>query len=99
MTTAKQQTPTLLVIHPGRDSGDSVYTLLVAETGEPLASHLCSHAGFAPGDLYHNRKERKSEWAERFGEVEISFLEDTDISDEELIARNHRWAKEQEKLS
>lgn len=85
--------PTLLVIHPNRSAGDAVYTLLVAETGEPLASHMCSHGGFAYGDLYGNRDNRKEEWAERFGEVEVKFLEETDVELDELIARNHRWAE------
>lgn len=86
-------TPTLLVIHPGRSAGDAVYTILVAETGEPLAFHMCSHAGFAYDDLYGRRDKRKAEWGERFGEVEVKFLEETDLEFDELVARNHRWAK------
>ena len=58
-----QDKKTLLVIAPKRESGmvDTVYHLLVAETGEHLASHLCSHYGFAYNDLYGTREERKEE--------------------------------------
>lgn len=84
---------TLLIITPAREAGmiDRVYHLLVAETGEHLASHLCSHYGFACGDLYENRPERKEEWAKRFGDVEVKFIDETDISEEELIRRNNEW--------
>lgn len=81
---------TLLVITPseGRDTG---FTILHAETGEALASHFCSHEGFAKGDLYENRPERKEKWKERFGEIEVKFLDKTDITEEELIKRNQQW--------
>ena len=82
---------TLLVITPGSDAYDSVFNLVVAETGEGLASQLCSHAGYAMSDLYTSRQERIDEYKDRFGEVEVKFLEDTDISEEELIARNNKW--------
>jgi hypothetical protein len=52
-----------------KDGGDGVYTLL-HESGEGLASHFCSHLGFAPGDLILNRKERKEKWAAEFGPLD-----------------------------
>lgn len=84
---------TLLVIAPGSNiDHDCVFNLLVAETGEHLASHLCSNSSFAPGDLYHGRKERIEEWNARFGEVEVKFIDETDISIEELLRRNTEFA-------
>lgn len=84
---------TLLVIAPGKHEvrGDCCYTLLVAETGEPLASHICSDSGFAYGDLYGNRPERQEEWQERFGEIDVKYINETEISEDQLIERNHAW--------
>lgn len=82
---------TLLVIVPGRNGGEGGYGILVAETGEHLASHFCSHGGFAMGDLYSGRPERIKKWTERFGELEVKFLEDTDLSNDELHRRNKEW--------
>lgn len=83
---------TLLVIYPGRDvMQDSVFNILVAETGEHIASHFCSNAGFAYGDLYARRPERIDEWKKRFGDFEVKYIDETDITPEELIARNKKW--------
>lgn len=83
---------TLLVIVPGQHvTGDAVYSIVVAETGEGLASHLCSHAGYAYGDLYGNRPERIEEWSKRFGEVEVKYIDETDIEEPELFKRNQNW--------
>lgn len=85
---------TLLVIAKGGDFGslgDAVYYLIVAETGECLCSHVCSHEGFAMGDLYSHRAERIIEYTKRFGEIEVKHLRDTNISEDELIARNTKW--------
>lgn len=86
---------TLLVIAPGKNNpyGDCIYNILVAETGEHLASHLCSGPGFAYGDLYGGRENRKKEWAEKFGEIEVKYIDETDISEEELLDRNKEWYK------
>ena len=86
---------TLLVITPNKNtSHDATFHLLVAETGEHLASHYCSHGGFADYDLYESRAERIAEYAKRFGKVEVKFLEDTNISKKELQDRNHKWFEE-----
>jgi hypothetical protein len=83
---------TLLVIAPGKNvTRDCVFNLLVAETGEHLASHLCSHYGFAKGDLYENRPERIEEFTKRFGEIEVKHIDETDISAEQLLERNKNW--------
>ena len=83
---------TLLVIVPGREVNyDAHFSLLVAETGEGLASHFCSHYGFAKGDLYSGRPERIKEYQERFGEVDVKFIDETDLTEDELIERNKIW--------
>ena len=85
---------TLLVIYPGRDVTEThVFTLLVAETGEGLANHLCSHSGYAYDDLYGNRPERKEKYAERFGKVEVKFIDQVDLTEEELLRRNKEFHK------
>lgn len=83
---------TLLVIAPGTGiERDCVFNLLVAETGEHLASHLCSHYEYAKGDLYECRPERIEEFTKRFGEIEVKFIDETDISEDELLSRNKKW--------
>lgn len=83
---------TLLIIAPGREATrDALFNLLVAETGEHLASHFCSHYGFAESDLYSSRKERVDEYEKRFGEVEVKYIDETDITQEQLIERNKDW--------
>lgn len=81
---------TLLVIvnEAGIDVDEGVYCLIVADTGEVLASHFCSGSSFALGDLYENRPERIEVFQKRFGEVEVRYLSDTDISFDELVKRN-----------
>ncbi len=77
----------LFILGPEND-GDGIYTL-VTEEGEGLASHLCSYAGFAKGDLEANRPERQKEWHERFGNYEvILFSEQIEITLEEILKRN-----------
>lgn len=93
MEQTQQTAPRLLVIYPGKkdDVWNNVYTLLDAETGEALASHFCTNYGYAMGDLYSQRPERIKIWKERFGEVEVKFIDETDISPEELQRRNKEW--------
>ncbi len=89
---------TLLVIAPGSaQRQDCVFNILVAETGEHLASHLCSNAGWAYGDLYADRPERIEEWTKRFGEFEVKYIDDTDIIEDELMERNKEWYASLEK--
>ncbi len=86
---------TQLVICPSKKTrGDAVYVILVAETGEGLASHLCSSAAYAKGDLYSNRKERIKEWKDRFGEVKVDFIDDIDLDESVLLERNQQFHKE-----
>lgn len=86
---------TLLVIFPGQDvQTDAVFNILVAETGEHLASHFCSCAAYAYGDLYANRPERIEKWTKQFGEFEVKFIDQTDITKEQLFERNKKWYAE-----
>lgn len=84
---------TLLIITPPRNKGlsDTLFHLIVAETGEHLASHLCSNYCFAYNDLYGHRTERIDDYTNRFGNHIVKFIDDTDISEDELIDRNHKW--------
>ena len=82
----------LYIVEKGKFMGDTYY-VLIAETGEALAGHLCSSKYFAKGDLYENRPERKEEFKKRFGNVEVIFLGDDQMTKEELIKRNQEWYK------
>jgi len=84
---------TLLVIVPGKNTpyGDCVYYILIAETGETLASHFCSGPGFAYGDLYSNRPERIKEWEGKLGSIKVKYIDETDISIDQIKERNKKW--------
>lgn len=86
---------TQLIIVPGRDFEHDrfgcEFSILNAETGEHLASHFCSGWGFAYGDLYGNRPERQLDWKERFGDIDVKFIDEIDLSEEELLRRNKDW--------
>lgn len=73
----------------GTDDINGIYTL-VTETGIALANHLCSDKSYAKGDLYADRPERIAEYTERFGELEVLFLGEDDMTNEELLDRHHK---------
>lgn len=77
-----------IIVGP-EDNGEGIYTL-VAEDGEGLCSHFCSHAGYAEHDLYKGRPERK-EMFDKKGITEFVWLEDSGVTSEELIKRNHKF--------
>lgn len=79
-----------LIIYPGsKTNRDSVFYLMDPETGECLASHLCSNAGYAKGDLLTQRTERKQEIEKAYGEeVECKFIDETDYNWEEIYRLN-----------
>lgn len=74
----------LYIVGEGRDT---VYKL-ISEQGEVLAGHFCSSSSFAEGDLYYNRPERIEEYKNKFGEVEVLWLGEDNMTEEELIKRN-----------
>lgn len=69
---------------------------LFTENGEVLYRHLCSSAGYAPGDLIHDRPERVEECTKRFGEYQVLFLGDDDLTMEELLKRNRAFYEQEE---
>ena len=84
---------TLLVITPKSTTNkDSYFYLLVAETGECLACHICTNAAFAPGDLYFDRHDRMEEFKRRFGEIEVKFIDEVvGLTEDTMIKRNKEW--------
>jgi hypothetical protein len=86
---------TFYILGTGQDGmgkKEGLYTL-IADDGEFLASHFCSHACYADGDLWKNRPERKEKWEKRFGEYKVVWLGEDDMKLETLIERNKEWAK------
>ena len=89
---------TFYILGTGKDGlghGEGVYTLL-ADDGEFLASHFCSHAGYADSDLWQERPERQAKWKERFGEYKVVWLGDDEMQLTTLLERNKEWAKKDE---
>jgi hypothetical protein len=81
-----------LYIYGPKTKGDATYTL-VADDGEALASHFCSHPAFAQGDLHDNRPERIAEYAERFGKYQILWVGDDDMTKKRIRELNKAWHK------
>lgn len=77
----------------GIDSIDGMY-YLIAETGECLASHFCSCKYFAKGDMYERRPERIEEFIKRFGDIEVLYLGEDDMTVDKLMDLNKKWAIE-----
>lgn len=86
-----------IIVPPGGNAdhhGYGVYAL-VTEEGECIATHVCSHAVYAPGDLWERRSKRQEEFADR-NITEIVWLADSGISLDELKRRNALFALEEE---
>lgn len=73
-----------------KDGGDGIYSL-VTEDGEGLASHMCSNRAYALGDLERDRPERRKEWKKKFGEYEVLYLGEDEMTKEELVKRNKEF--------
>ena len=88
-----------LIIYPESTTyQNSAFYILDPETGECLASHLCSHAGFAKGDLHDTRQERLEEWEKKYGEkTEAKFIDETDYDWEEIYKKNQLLKEDSEK--
>lgn len=80
----------ILVIYPSSSNNDStIFYIFDPDTGEALASHLCSDAGFAKSDLHDGRPERLAKWEKRYGKkTEAKFVEETDYKWEEIYKKN-----------
>jgi hypothetical protein len=78
---------------------DSNFVYAMADTGEVLAEHLCSHIGFMRGDLHDRRPERQKEWKEKFGDYKIVELKQGKTPPKDVIEKNRilgeKYRKEQ----
>lgn len=86
-----------IIVPPGKNAdhfGEGVYAL-VAEDGECLATHVCSHACFAEGDLFALRPERKEMFAAK-GITAFVWLADSGLTLEELTRRSYEFAADRE---
>lgn len=79
----------------GTENIDGIYYFLL-ETGECLYTHWCSNMQYARGDLYFNRPERITELTAKYGEIEVSYLSDDDMTFDELLARNRAFYADEE---
>ena len=77
----------------GTNDIDGVY-YLITETGECLASNFCSCKYFAKGDLYERRPERIEEFTKRFGDIEVSYLGEDDMTIDKLMDFSKKWTIE-----
>jgi len=83
-----------IIIPPGASGdhlGEGVYAL-VAEDGECIATHFCSSAYYAQGDLWDRRTERREEFAHK-GITEVVWLADSGLTLDELKRRNAEFVK------
>lgn len=89
------QTKELLIIVPGKEvTTESIFHLLVAKTGEVLATHLCSSSHYAMGDLYLRRPNLIEAITNKLGEHEVKFIDETDLDIEEIYHLNKKWYEE-----
>lgn len=91
----KKKVTKLYIAGPGGNGigkGEGVY-VLVSEEGETLYSHFCSSAGYAQDDLIGEtyRPDRWKECKEKFGDFEVLFLGEDDMTNEELQKRYNNW--------
>ena len=70
--------------------GEGVY-FLITEEGEGLANHFCSNASFARHNLEGGRPERQKEWKKEFGDYEVLYIGDDEMTKDELIKRNKEF--------
>jgi hypothetical protein len=83
-----------IIVGGKNNYNDGVFSL-VAEDGEFLCEHYCSGAGYAEGDLFRNRPSRK-EMFDKKGITEFVWLEDSGITEDELLKRNKEWYEKTE---
>ena len=70
---------------------DVVYHLLDIKSGEVLATHFCSHEGFAKDDLFGRRQEKYKELYQ--DDVEVKFFNEQDeITEDQFAILNKEWA-------
>ena len=82
----------LYIIGPGKDgmgTGEGPYAI-ITENGVALASHFCSNIIFAKADLILRRPERIEKWKKEFGELDVLFIGEDDMTVQKLIELNRR---------
>ena len=86
---------TLYVI-PSTGSNQLFY-LADIQSGEVLASHICSFEGYAKNDLFNDRKDRKIKYAEKYNEeVQVKFFNEQRLmTEDEFTEKNQAWAVEE----
>ena len=71
----------------------------IAETGEVLASHMCSSTYFMKGDLIENRPERKEQWNKKFPDgYEIIELKDGETPPTDVMDKNEQLGLKEKQL-
>ena len=74
----------------GTGNIDGVYTL-ISEEGEYLYDHWCSSKSYAKGDLIERRPERIEECKKKFGEYEVLYLGEDDMTLAKLVELNNNF--------
>ena len=78
----------------GAEHGEDGCYMLVTEHGQCIASHICSHAGFARKDLIDDNPQRQEQLNARFGSYQVINLGSDTMTREELLQRNQSFADE-----
>lgn len=100
---AQAQAPTKImrawITWPDGSSDGWYHCQLLLENGWPIYAHLCSHPGFAAGDLWERRTERQEDWRRAGLQLEIVDAVPHSELPPEVLARNKEgsyaaWAKE-----
>lgn len=78
----------------GKESIDGIY-YLISEEGECLYSHWCSSKGFSKGDLIEQRPGRIEECNKKYGQYEVLFLGDDDMTMDRLLELNKKFTEEE----
>ena len=67
------------------------------ETGWELNHHVCSDAFYAKDDLYYRQSEVREKIRERYGDdVDVKFIDETDINEDDLFIKNREFYKQSE---
>lgn len=93
-STAEQSTTEtkVLVIVPGSTTvGAAEFHLLDPATGENLATKHCLGTLFAKADLVFGDDETVFELENRFGVIDVKFIDETEFNFDELVQKNSEW--------
>jgi len=83
---------TLVIFSGPKVYGDTLFFLIDPETGELLASHLCSSSNFAKMDLHDGRRERLENWKKKYNDkTEAKFLYETNYRLDEVCEKVNQY--------